>query len=159
MIEEVKADILNFMAERNAEIGHVLPERPFYSRVIQSYNPKQQDAIEPALASLVTEGLLEKGHNGYFLTELGYQHLYPSNEAEVIEEVKEDILDFLASCNARVGHALAERPYYFQRVSKYNPQQKKAIEPALSSLVSSGFLEQQPNGHFLTQSGYDHIYS
>jgi predicted transcriptional regulator len=157
-VDHVKADILAFMAEHRLDVGHVLPERPFYFQRAIHYTPPQQDAIAPALESLVADGVLEQRGNGYFLTPIGFKRLYPDSDSSAVDFVRNDILNFLRNQRARAGHALALRPFAFQRLVHYNPQQKNAVEPALQGLVTDGTLEQKNDGYFLTQSGYEQLY-
>ena len=130
-MENIKADILSFMAKLNAEVGHVLPMRPFIMQRVRGYAAPQQDLVKPALEALVKDGYLELRGQDYFLTQAGYDRLYPENMADVIAFVKADILDFLKSCQARVGHALAEKPYLMQRMQKYNPLQRNLSSVSL----------------------------
>ena len=157
-MNQVKADILAFMAESGLDIGHALPERPFYFQRAIRYTPPQQDAIGPALESLVAEGTLEKRGNGHFLTTAGFSQIYPDNTSVVVDFVKNDILDFLRNQNARAGHSLALKPFAFQRLVHYNPQQKNSVEQAIESLVADGTLEQKNDGFLLTQHGYERLY-
>ncbi|MDO9571915.1 MAG: hypothetical protein Q7J58_21410 [Hydrogenophaga sp.] len=157
-MNQVKADILAFMAESGLDIGHVLPERPFYFQRAIHYTPPQQDAIGPALESLVADGTLEKRDNGHFLTTAGFSRIYPENTSAVVDFVKNDILDFLRNQSARAGHSLALKPFAFQRLVHYNPQQKNSVQQAIESLVADGTLEQKNDGFFLTQDGYERLY-
>lgn len=157
-VDHVKADILAFMAEHRLNVGHALPERPFYFQRATHYTPPQQDAIAPALESLVADGTLERRENGYFLTAAGFNRLYPDSASSAVDFVRNDILDFLRSQQARTGHALAFRPFALQRLIRYNPQQKNALAQALQGLVTDGTLEQKNDNYFLTQSGYELLY-
>ncbi|WP_168174101.1 hypothetical protein [Rhodanobacter sp. C06] len=49
-MDRIKEDILSFMAESGADVGHSLAERPFYFQRAQRYTPPEQEAIAPALA-------------------------------------------------------------------------------------------------------------
>lgn len=158
-MDRVKEDILSYLADSGADAGHVLAMRPFYHQRVMHYSPPDQDALTPALESLVADGYLEERNGSHFLTEKGLSRIYPGGDAQAITEVKDDILDFFKSGNARVGHVLAVRPFFARYAMKYNPLQKRAIEQAAKELVQEGTLEERDGGHFLTQAGYDRTYA
>jgi len=158
-VDRVKEDILSFLAEHGADAGHVLAMHPFYHQRVIHYSPPEKDSLPAALESLVADGLLEERNGNYFLTEQGLSRIYPGGEAQAVIEVKDDILDFFNSGNARVGHAFSARPFNAQYAMKYNPVQSRAIKQAASELVQEGALEERDGGLFLTQAGYDRIYA
>jgi hypothetical protein len=104
-VDRVKEDILSYLAESGADAGHMLAMRPFYHQRVMHYSPPEQDALIPALESLVADGDLEERNGSYFLTEKGLSRIYPGGEAQAVNEVKDDILDFFKSNRSRVGHA------------------------------------------------------
>jgi hypothetical protein len=73
--EEMKSYILSLARELNLDEGHVLPVRVLLHRAIK-FNPKQRDALEPALNSLITEGYFEEKDGKAFLTAQGKNALY-----------------------------------------------------------------------------------
>lgn len=158
-MDRVKEDILSFMAESRADAGHSLAARQFYSQRVQRYTPPEQDSVVPALQSLVADGYLEEREGNYFLTENGLSRIYPGGEVQAIAEVRADVLDFLRSNNARVGHTLAVRPFFVQYANRYNPLQMRAFEKAAAALTQDNILEERDGGHILTQIGYNQIYT
>lgn len=158
-MDRVKADILSFMAESGADVGHALAERPFYFQRAINYTPPEKDQIGPALGSLVSEGLLEKRNSSYFLTENGFACIYPGGEAQAVDEVIADILDSFRSSGARIGAVLNARAFNVTYAIQYNPPKKRAIEKAVAALVQEGVLEQRQDNLFLTQTGYERIYA
>jgi len=159
IVDRVKEDILTFMAESGTDIGHALAARSFYLQRVQRYTPPEQEAVVPALESLVADGCLEERGGSYFLTENGLSRVYPGGEVQAIAEVKADLLGFFRSSNARVGHALAVRPFFAQYANRYNPLQKRAIDKAVAALIQDNILEERDGGHFLAQAGYNQIYA
>lgn len=158
MTEKVKQDILSFLGEINADVGHAFPAKLFFARRAKNYSPPEMDAVELALDELVSSGTLEKRDDGYFLTESGLHHVYPEGERTAVESVKSDILDFLRAMNARKGHAFPARPFSQKRLANYNPKQNGALDSALTELVSEGILEDRDGAYFVTGSGYRAIY-
>lgn len=126
---------------------------------MQRYTPPEQESVAPALQSLVADGYLEEREGTYFLTENGLSRIYPGGDIQALAEVREDILSFLRSNNARAGHALAVRPFFAQYAKRYNPLQMRAIEKAAATLTQDNILEDRNGGHFLTQTGYNQIYT
>lgn len=156
MVEEVKGDILKFMANMKMVAGNVLPGGAFNNYILTEFTPEKQQVVTSALNSLVAEGILT---NKYSLTDLGYQHVYPSSTDTVIKEVSEDILDFLSEFKVETGNTFPEQSYLMTRVSNYSPQQERVINQAFSGLVQSGLLDQRSGNYILTQAGYDYIHS
>lgn len=73
--EEMKQFVLALAREFNLDTGHVLPERVLMSRSF-SLNPKQKDALVPAINNLISEGIFEEKDGSAFLTEKGRDILY-----------------------------------------------------------------------------------
>lgn len=73
--EEVKQLILGWFKERKCDVGHVISEKNLV-QLTMNFNPKQKGAIEGALKSLQTEGLIEEHKNGMALTTQGVDAIY-----------------------------------------------------------------------------------
>lgn len=74
--DEMRSFILSFAREFNLDTGHVLPTKPLLPRTF-NLNPKQKDALIPAIESLTKEGVFEEKEGQYFLTKTGRDVLYP----------------------------------------------------------------------------------
>ena len=66
--EEMKQFVLALARELNLDTGHVLPERVLISRSF-SLNPKQKEALVPAINCLISDGIFEEKDGSVFLTE------------------------------------------------------------------------------------------
>lgn len=73
--EEMKSYILSLARELNLDTGHVLPARVLFHRTI-NFNPKQREALEPAINKLIEEGVFEERDDQAFLTDKGRDILY-----------------------------------------------------------------------------------
>ncbi len=73
--EEMKEYIPSLARELNLDTGHALPVRVLFHRTI-SFNPKQRDALEPAINELISDGIFEERNNTAFLTKSGRDLLY-----------------------------------------------------------------------------------
>ena len=73
--EEMKQFILSLASELNLDEGHVLPARTLIHRSFH-LNPKQRDALVPALESLIEDGIFEEKNDSVFLTSKGKDVLY-----------------------------------------------------------------------------------
>ncbi|MGR5130615.1 hypothetical protein ACQKP8_26895 [Photobacterium alginatilyticum] len=73
--DEMKTFILSLSRDLNLDMGHVLPMNVLFHRTIR-LNPKQRDALEPALNSLIEDGIFEERDGKAFLTEKGRNTLY-----------------------------------------------------------------------------------
>jgi hypothetical protein len=73
---KVKADIISWFREANADIGDAFNERSFMTRYATNYNPKEKGVILGVLSELATEGLLEERGGKFFLTKRGIDTLY-----------------------------------------------------------------------------------
>jgi len=153
-IEFVKKQILNQFESQKADAGHALNTRGFNLNEVSRWNPKQQDALNDAIEQLVSEGLIENKNDTPFLTEKGVDYLYP----DIGNSVKNTILKYFASSNARAGHAFNTKSFMLAQVSNWNPKEKIGLEPAMSSLIEEGILEERDGNYFLTEKGYDSIY-
>lgn len=74
-VAEMKQYLVSFIREMNLDTGHALPSRTLMSRSLR-FNPRQKEALVPALEELVKDGFLEKRDDSYFLTELGREKIY-----------------------------------------------------------------------------------
>lgn len=73
--DEMKSYILSLAADLKLDAGHVLPVRVLSNRAL-NFNPKQQEALEPALYALIAEGYFEEKDGKAFLTEKGRDAIY-----------------------------------------------------------------------------------
>lgn len=158
LLNRIKHDIVAYLAETGADVGHVFPVRSFFLTRAKGYTPPEVDAIEAALDSLEEEGALDKRGDQYFVTDAGVQRLYPGGMAQAVTKVRDDMLRFLRSQNAREGHILAAQPFFAQYAMRYGPLEKRAITDAAASLVEEDVLEERAGGHFLTAAGYASLY-
>ncbi|MED5514333.1 hypothetical protein [uncultured Pseudoalteromonas sp.] len=74
--DSIKVAILDFFAKANARAGHAFNTRSFMHTEVLNWNPKQKHGLEPAMKSLIEEGLIEENERGYFLTEAGFNSIY-----------------------------------------------------------------------------------
>ena len=102
--------------------------------------------------------MLEQRDDTYFLTKKGLDRIYPGDVHSARESVKSDIKDFLREMKLRAGDVLPAKPFAHQRLAKYNPKQKSALDDALSELVSEDVLEKRDEDYFVTETGYKEIY-
>lgn len=153
-IEFVKQQILKQFEQQKADAGHALNSRGFIMNEVNTWNPKQQDALNDGIAALESEGLIENKDGTPFLTEKGVDYIYP----DIGNTVKDAILSYFTKSNARPDHAFNTKAFMLNHVSNWNPKQKQGLEPAMQSLIEDGFVEERENGYFLTQVGYDNIY-
>lgn len=73
--DEMKRFVLSLAKELNLDTGDALPEGVLMSRSL-NLNPKQRDALFPAIKALVSEGIFEEKEGSVFLTEKGRDALY-----------------------------------------------------------------------------------
>jgi hypothetical protein len=73
---EVKALIMEFMRKLQIEAGNVIPTGPFAHSFIHRLNPKQQQLVDAALMSFVSDDVLREDGGNYVLTERGFEVLY-----------------------------------------------------------------------------------
>lgn len=74
--EEMKSFILSLASELRLDEGHALPPNVLMIRTI-NLNPKQKDALLPALEKLMEEGVFEETDDGrVLLTAKGKDILY-----------------------------------------------------------------------------------
>ncbi|CAD5268934.1 MULTISPECIES: hypothetical protein [Halomonadaceae] len=73
--DEMKSYILSLAADLRLDTGHVLPIRVLLHRTL-SFNPKQREALQPALNTLISEGYFEEKDDKAFLTEKGRDAIY-----------------------------------------------------------------------------------
>jgi len=73
--EEMKKFILSLAKELCLDTGHFLPMKVLLDRTT-NLNPKQREALEPAINALIEEGVFEKRDGIAFLTEKGRDVLY-----------------------------------------------------------------------------------
>ncbi len=74
--EEMKRYILSLASEIRMDEGHALPPNLLMHRTI-NLNPKQKDALVPALEKLIEEGVFEETADGrVLLTTKGKDILY-----------------------------------------------------------------------------------
>jgi len=74
--EEMKRFILSLASELRLDEGHALPPNVLMHRTI-NLNPKQRDALVPALEKLVEEGVFKETEDGrVLLTAQGKDVLY-----------------------------------------------------------------------------------
>jgi len=74
-VEEMKKFILSLASELNLDEGHVLPTNVLRHKTV-NLNPKQRDALVPALEALIQEGIFEEKNGSPFLTSKGKDILY-----------------------------------------------------------------------------------
>ncbi len=68
--EEMKEFVLSLARELNLDTGHTLPDKTLSFRSIH-LNPKQRDALIPAIEALIAEGLFEEKNGSIHLTKKG----------------------------------------------------------------------------------------
>lgn len=73
--DEMRQYILSLANELNLNEGHVLPMNVLFHRTI-NLNPKQREALEPAINKLIEEGIFEERDGNAFLTAKGKDVLY-----------------------------------------------------------------------------------
>ena len=73
--EEMKSYILSLASELRLDVGHVLPMRVLFHKTI-NFNPKQREALEPAINALIEEGYFEERDGKALLTDKGRDTLY-----------------------------------------------------------------------------------
>ncbi len=73
--DDMKNLILSLSREFKLDVGHVLPERPLLHKTT-NLNPKERDALTPALNALIADGIFEERNGKAFLTEKGRDLLY-----------------------------------------------------------------------------------
>ncbi|WP_156901602.1 hypothetical protein [Azohydromonas australica] len=78
--------------------------------------------------------------------------------SDEIEFVKSEILDYFRERNADVGHALHAPAFNFQRIMRWNPKQKAALDEAVAELIADGLVESDGSTVVLTKRGVDLIY-
>jgi predicted transcriptional regulator len=153
-IEFVKREILELFAESRARTGDALNVRALlHSRMVR-WNPKQRDALQPAVDELASEGLVVKRDDNCFLTDKGVDYIYP----EPGDSIRDAILDFFRMNNARSGHAFNARAFYHQQMIHWNPKEQKAFDPAIQELEAAGLVEKREDALFLTDKGFEAIY-
>lgn len=74
-IEDMKQFVLSFIRELKLDVGHALPEKPLFAQFIR-LNPKQKDALLPAIEELGKDGVLEKKGDSWLLTPAGRDLIY-----------------------------------------------------------------------------------
>lgn len=74
-LDEMKSFVLSFSRQYNLDTGDLLPARPLALKAI-SLNPKQQEALEPAITALVNDDIFEEKNGQYYLTANGRNVLY-----------------------------------------------------------------------------------
>ena len=74
-LEEMKNYIVSLARELRLDEGHVLPTNVLLHKTI-NLNPKQRDALEPAINSLIDDGFFEERDGKAFLTGKGKDLLY-----------------------------------------------------------------------------------
>jgi len=74
-LEEMKEYIVSLARELRLDVGHVLPEKVLFFKTM-TFNPKQRDALEPAINSLIEDGFFESRDGKVFLTSNGRDTLY-----------------------------------------------------------------------------------
>lgn len=149
----VKSEILECLADCNADEGHVLNARLLHQRAIH-WNPKQKDALEAAAIELVAAGILDNRNGSYFLTQKGVDHIYPP----VGSSVRDAVLSCFSNSHARVGDVLNVRGLHHQHILHWNPKQKTALYPTLHEMEAEGLIEPRGNNIALTQKGFDLLY-
>jgi hypothetical protein len=73
---EVKALIMEFMRKLKMEAGNPIPAGPFAHTFMHGLNPKQQQLVDAALESFVSDDVLKETNGNFHLTERGFEVLY-----------------------------------------------------------------------------------
>jgi hypothetical protein len=74
-----------------------------------------------------------------------------------IEDMKAFLLNMAKELNLDEGHTFPIR-LLMTKMTRMNPKEKEAIEPAFDSLVIDGIFEKRDDSYFLTENGKNTIY-
>lgn len=72
----VRKDILEFFIDHKANVGHVLNVQAFYHQRMINWNPKQKNAFDTTLSSLIEDGIIEYKNEKISLTSKGVNEIY-----------------------------------------------------------------------------------
>lgn len=78
--------------------------------------------------------------------------------SDEVSFVKNDIIDFFRTLNARAGDMLPMPLFNNKRRNNYNPKQEAVFGQAVEELVAEGLLEKRDGKILLTPKGVDEIY-
>lgn len=159
-LNDLRELILNEFRENNCQAGHCIMARSFQLNLYNSLNPQEQELFNPAMDSLLRDGLVEYkdgNTNCLFLTAKGFTGLYPCKSDKELEQL---ILDLFAKQNCRVGEGFMTRIYELQVLDKLNPVEKMRIQIVLANLLNNNVITMSEDRNFmkLGQKGYDLIY-
>jgi hypothetical protein len=89
----------------------------------------------------------------------GAEPLYneTSVQSSQVEDMKHFLLKMAKELNLDEGHTFPIR-LLMTKMTRMNPKEKEAIEPAFDSLVIDGIFEKRDDSYFLTENGKNTIY-
>lgn len=163
--QELAERLMGLFRKMNAKPTHMLDMRQMNASLLSKLNPKEQDLLEPAIAYLIDHQFVELGEwmnqTSLILTQIGYDYLYPLDEAEAIKRIGAAILGLFEKAQARVGHGVPLRTIQFNLVDKLNPKERNLAPAAIQRLMDEGLVTEQ-DGNLpslvLTAEGYDRLY-
>ena len=74
------------------------------------------------------------------------------------EAAKTEILRFMKLHGARTGSVLPPAPFA-ARTRDYTPEEHAQVDAALSELIAEGVLTRRERQYYLTQKGFDALYT
>lgn len=161
--QDIADKIMQHMAQRNAKPNHAFVIYQLYNTLFSKANPKEQDLVQPAIASLVAKHYvtIEDRHgDSLILTQLGYEQLY-TLDSDAKDRIGKLIMSQFAKQNSRPNHILDFRNIQATIINKLNPKELEVLPDAIDYLTTEGLITQE-NRHgeclVLTQKGFDTLY-
>ncbi|MCA8830313.1 hypothetical protein [Hymenobacter pini] len=163
--EDIEKSLLDEFKRLKSKPNHPVTYRWIQYNYMPTLNPKQQELVEPAIASLIEQGLVTEdnrmGGKCIVLTEAGYEKIFPLDNEVSIKRVKQLILEGFAKQRSKAGHGLDQRWLNFVLGPMLSPREVDVFEEAVQSLIEDGLIEEgtsHMNVMTLTEKGFDTIY-
>jgi hypothetical protein len=158
--QDIQNDVMRKFRETNSKVGHYFPDRWLANQYMQSLTPPERDLVNPALQQLAADGFISGDEKGFKLEQPGYDNIFPPMDQNMVDKVKREIMGQYRTEKMKVGHIVTNR-WVSTYMQGLNPEERKAVDPALEQLIQENKIEQKTDGiggFTLTQDGYNYIY-
>ena len=152
-MNQTKIKILEVFREFKTPVDGILNPQSLNSRIMK-WDVKSQDESKNAIEELMKDEYIGMNDRFLTLTQKGFDFL---NQDYDIEDTETIVLDMLRKRKLRVGNVimpnwLTAEQQNLERIHFENFNQ------AINNVLQKEYIEEKPNGLFLTQKGYDKIY-
>ncbi|MBB6239665.1 hypothetical protein HDC90_004323 [Pedobacter sp. AK013] len=165
-LEKLNARILERFRETKSRPNGILPERWLTQVLLPSLNPKEQTLINDSIKDLVGKDYIVEENKaiGYclVLTENGYKHIYPINEVQTKQKIKDAINTQFRSQNSKPNHVIQDRWINQVLMQSLNPREQEYLGIAIDEMIEDKSITCENrsgmNCLVLSQAGFDSLY-